>query len=347
MANPESLNILISGDHEIPLYLQIAYQLTYLIYSHQLRDNEQLPAVRLLAEQLKVNPNTVQQAYNELQNNGLVASQRGRGTFVRALNANEAADWGVRHQLFMAEMARMRQRVHSLGFVDSDVQSQFFGLTSSGPQMCEIAVITQGLSARKYASYLSAKLAPYDLYFHPLSTEDVAAQEPAALETLAKCFYVITLVTTKKLVEELLGSVRGEHSVIVASLDITTETIGRIAELPAGLAVCVFSPERYQPIAVNILHSYSLVEHRSITKVIDTVPKDIALQALTSADIVVHTYMAGRLLEAYGVPREKRLEIGFEVSKESVDRLKVRFEQRRRTDAALADAEGLGDYELF
>mgnify|MGYP001186343407 FL=1 len=334
MATADTLNILVSEDHEIPIYLQIAHQLTYLIYSHQLRDNEQLPAVRALAEQLRVNPNTVSQAYYELQNSGLIASQRGRGTFVRAGNTSEVADWSVRHELLIAEMARLRQRAHALGFVDSDIQSRLFGVIQGSAQACDVAVVTPGRSAAKYAKALTAAMSSYGLAVHPIAMEDLATHEPVALATLADCYYVITLVSIKQQVEDLLLAIPGEHGIIVTSLDITAETIGRIAELPAGLSICIFSSERYPQIAVNILHGCSLVGHRSITKVLDSVPKPVALQAFASADLIVHTFLSGPLLEAYGVPAERRLELGFEVSEESVGKLKERFAHRTRQQTA-------------
>jgi GntR family transcriptional regulator len=330
----DTLNILVSEDHEIPIYLQIAHQLTYLIYSHQLRDDEQLPAVRVLAEQLKVNPNTVSQAYYELQNSGLIASQRGRGTFVKASNSAEATDWGVRHDLLVAEMSRLRQRAHALGFVDADIQSRMFGVIQGSRQVCDIAVVTPGRSAAKYSRSMGAALEAYGLALHPVATESLAANEPAALAVLERCYFVITLVSIKQQVEDMLLALPSEHSVIVTSLDLTPATIGRIAEIPEGQAICVFSPQRYQPIAINILHGYSLVEHRSITKVLENVPKATALKAFEAADLIVHTFSSGPVLDAYGVPPERRLELGFEISDESIARLRERFAYRTRLNQA-------------
>ena len=330
----DTLNILVSEDHDIPIYLQIAHQLTYLIYSHQLRDDEQLPAVRVLAEQLKVNPNTVSQAYYELQNSGLITSQRGRGTFVKPSSTNEPSDSSVRRELLVAEMLRLRQRVHALGFVDADIQSQLFGVIQGSRQACDIAVITPGRSAAKYAKSISSALESYELALHPVPTESLIAGESSAIETLERCYFVITLVSIKQQVEDLLLALPSEHSVIVTSLDITPATIGRIAEIPADQDICVFSPERYQPIAINILHGYSLVAHRSITKVLETAPKATTLKAFAAADLIVHTFSSGPVLDSYGVPPERRLELGFEISDESFARLRDRFAYRNRLTTA-------------
>ena len=51
-----------------------------------------LPSVRQLATELRVNPTTVQQAYRELEREGLVYVRRGQGTFVAALNGDSEAE---------------------------------------------------------------------------------------------------------------------------------------------------------------------------------------------------------------------------------------------------------------
>jgi len=72
----------ISPSDGVPIYQQIMNQIKYLAASGRLREGEQLPPVRKLAEQLLVNPNTVARAYRELESDGVVASRRGAGVFV-------------------------------------------------------------------------------------------------------------------------------------------------------------------------------------------------------------------------------------------------------------------------
>lgn len=66
----------------VPIYQQIVNQVKYLAASGRLTAGEQLPAVRKLAEEVLVNPNTVARAYRELERDGVVVSQRGAGVFV-------------------------------------------------------------------------------------------------------------------------------------------------------------------------------------------------------------------------------------------------------------------------
>ena len=75
-------NITTKFDNNIPIYLQLVEQVKEDIISGKISAGERLPSVRDLALQLKVNPNTVQKALVELENTGLVFTERTNGKFV-------------------------------------------------------------------------------------------------------------------------------------------------------------------------------------------------------------------------------------------------------------------------
>ena len=66
----------------LPIYLQIMNQMKYAIAAGALRPGDQLPPVRELAAQLRINPNTVAKAYRELQHEKIVTAKWGGGCFV-------------------------------------------------------------------------------------------------------------------------------------------------------------------------------------------------------------------------------------------------------------------------
>jgi GntR family transcriptional regulator len=66
----------------VPYYRQIIDQIQFAIASGALATGDQLPTVRQLAVDLKINPNTVARAYQELEIKGVLTSQMGTGTFV-------------------------------------------------------------------------------------------------------------------------------------------------------------------------------------------------------------------------------------------------------------------------
>lgn len=72
----------ISTSDGVPIYLQIVNQIKYLIASGRLKPGEELSPIRVLAEQLIVNPNTVARAYRELEVSGIVEKRRTAGTYV-------------------------------------------------------------------------------------------------------------------------------------------------------------------------------------------------------------------------------------------------------------------------
>ena len=72
----------ISLEDGVPIYRQIVNQVKYLVASGQLVPNDELPGIRMLAEQLLITPNTVVKAYRELEREGLIYKRQGAGTYV-------------------------------------------------------------------------------------------------------------------------------------------------------------------------------------------------------------------------------------------------------------------------
>ena len=64
-----------------PIYEQIRDGLRKLIVTGAMQPDEKLPSVRALAQQLSINPNTIQRAYNELESEGYIYSVPGKGSF--------------------------------------------------------------------------------------------------------------------------------------------------------------------------------------------------------------------------------------------------------------------------
>lgn len=69
-----------------PIYEQLVDKLKELIINEILKADEQLPSVRTLAQELTINPNTIQKAYRELENQGFIYSIKGKGSFVNPNN---------------------------------------------------------------------------------------------------------------------------------------------------------------------------------------------------------------------------------------------------------------------
>ena len=66
----------------IPIYIQIADQIKHMIATGELHAGDQLPTVRQLAADLRVNFNTIARVYRSLDEAGIISTQHGRGTFI-------------------------------------------------------------------------------------------------------------------------------------------------------------------------------------------------------------------------------------------------------------------------
>lgn len=69
-------------DNDRPIYIQLVEQLKQYIVSARLKPGERLPSVRDLAMESKVNPNTMQKALSELEDDKLIYTERTNGKFV-------------------------------------------------------------------------------------------------------------------------------------------------------------------------------------------------------------------------------------------------------------------------
>jgi GntR family transcriptional regulator len=78
------MQIHLSKNDGVPVYLQIVRQVQYLLAAGRLAQDEELPPIRVLAEQLRINPNTVARAYRELETAGVVYKRGTAGTYVSA-----------------------------------------------------------------------------------------------------------------------------------------------------------------------------------------------------------------------------------------------------------------------
>lgn len=80
------MNIIISNSSSVPLYEQITQAIKQAIFSNELKEEEMLPSVRGLANELKISFLTVKKAYDELEEEGFIKTVQGKGSFVAPKN---------------------------------------------------------------------------------------------------------------------------------------------------------------------------------------------------------------------------------------------------------------------
>lgn len=80
------LNIIISNSSDVPIFLQIKNAIKEEIYNGNLQENDSLPSVRVLANDLKISFLTVKRAYDELESEGYIKTIPKKGSFVAPRN---------------------------------------------------------------------------------------------------------------------------------------------------------------------------------------------------------------------------------------------------------------------
>lgn len=95
-----------------PVYLQLVDQVKAAAASGALRQGESLPSVRVLAEELRVNRNTVAKAYAQLESEGIIETQAGRGCFVRLTSSPLRKD--ARRRLLAGSIDEVIVQAHHL-----------------------------------------------------------------------------------------------------------------------------------------------------------------------------------------------------------------------------------------
>lgn len=105
-------------DNNAPIYIQVMDMIKKQIVSKELKTGDKLPSVRELAISLKVNPNTIQRTYQELERVGIAETQRGLGRYV----TNDIE----RIQILKEEMCReiidnFIEEMRALGFSSKEI----------------------------------------------------------------------------------------------------------------------------------------------------------------------------------------------------------------------------------
>lgn len=104
-------------DNERPIYTQIVEQFEIYIASGQIKPGEKIQSVRELATKMKVNPNTMQKAMQELENKKLIFTERTNGRFV---TSDEKLIKEYRKKYAKEKTVKYLESMRKLGFTDDE-----------------------------------------------------------------------------------------------------------------------------------------------------------------------------------------------------------------------------------
>lgn len=118
------MDIRIDPDSAVPIYQQIVNSIKHQVATGRLKPGEQLPTVRELAADLRINPNTVARAYDQLDSDSVISTQQGRGTYVRE-RPDQQHLTRIRQEELRAIMDGAVSRALSMGYTVQEIQAAF------------------------------------------------------------------------------------------------------------------------------------------------------------------------------------------------------------------------------
>lgn len=125
-----SVPVTIDAKDPTPLHAQLERGIRLSIATGRLRPGDQLPTVRQLAVDLRVNANTVARVYLALEREGVLATKRGVGTFIT--DAPKAAHDGHRQRRLKALIDQLLMETAALGYSPDEVAKHLARRTTEG-----------------------------------------------------------------------------------------------------------------------------------------------------------------------------------------------------------------------
>jgi GntR family transcriptional regulator len=120
MDNKPTLSLHLDFRSGLPIYIQIMNQIEQQVSGGRLKPGDQLPTVRALASELRVNFNTVARAYRLLDEAGLISTQQGRGTYIMEKPPPEV-EKKLRRQTLQALARQYIGEAKRLKFSDAEI----------------------------------------------------------------------------------------------------------------------------------------------------------------------------------------------------------------------------------
>ena len=125
------MDIRIDKNSRVPLYDQIKDQIKGLIHAGHIKTGDQLPTIRELSVELSVNFNTVALAYRDLVNQGVIITERGKGSFVASTPGEEEMQ-AIRCEKLKNLIVALVRETDRLGYEHEEVGRAFVDQVKKG-----------------------------------------------------------------------------------------------------------------------------------------------------------------------------------------------------------------------
>jgi GntR family transcriptional regulator len=315
---------ILEGMGHLPIPFQIKNNIKHAISSGHLQPNAQLPSVRDLASQLDVAANTVARAYKELQDEELLVTYAGRGTFVADLvqNRNLVSEHETLQEILRPAVSSAR----AIGYEEEQIIQVVQELFSA--QGIQVGLIGINLTIiQKWKHILEQEFADLGVEVTALTVAELQENPTSALAHLSSAYYIFSLITTYPETRQLFH----DHSKKVVALitEVSMRTHQLLASLPREETIGLVCEDMYVNSLMGLIEPY--VEHERIARVS---PEDaVALQELLDqTKYVLHTLSPKEFLMRQARPGQQLVEIEFLPSRSCFHQIRQMLIKDRQKD---------------
>lgn len=320
---PRDLEVTLDARSPIPLYLQLKHHMVHLISAGLWTPGMPVPSVRHLASQLGLATATVQRAYSELQTQGMLVGQVGRGVYVSELAAGVPDLHGERSEVLNAVLARAVAHAHSLGFREDEIVASVRDLVGGhkgGRPAPHVVFLGAGPEfVNKYTPFLGAALSDLHVDVDGASMDELIATGDAALDRLEPIICLVSLVGTFAELRRLAGH-RGTP-IFGLVVDLMEDTQHALMHLPTDAPLAIIAEDHYMPSARSLVLEYRGNEENVL--VVRHSNRAGLARALREDRVIIHTFGSKRLFERYLKPTTRQIELRYEPNSASLARLRT------------------------
>lgn len=316
-----TIDIKINKDSSVPLYLQIKKQIINLLKRNILKVGDKMPTERELSDKLKVSRNTISTAYNELEQEGILRSYQGRGTFVEG----ELNIWKIQN---------IKQKIIKfidLGFEEAvrigmDVDEFLEVITQRVREkrdfMSKITAIYVECNIEQAEIFGKQLMENTDMNIVSVTLEDISKGSNEINKVIEKSQIIIT--TFNHVNEVTMLTKKFQKEIIGVSINVDLETIVKIARYPEETKfafICISNEFMFK--ARGALEKAGL--HNINMQFTNTMNKQKLLKIINSSDVLVVSPGRYKDVKLYDVNHKHIMKFLYNVDDNSIRDLKSKI----------------------
>ena len=301
----------------IPLYIQVKKQIRGQIEQGFWNPGSKIPTERSLAEELKISRNTVSMAFRELESEGILVCQQGRGTFVA--ESDEAVRRESRKERLLKIIDIAIEEATTLKFSIDDFLAITHVRAREKREILSQAKIVLIECNREQVEYFARELAQsVGVLIQPILLGDLETNPQRFMDVIRRADIIITTLFHLQSVKEVVGEVGTE--IIALALNPLLDSIVRIARLPNAAKVGIFcKSDSFADKMISSLRNAG-ISYLKFSKFMGSGDRETLLTQIDSVDYIITS--PGRRQELANLTRKDVIEFIYSPDSTSIDLLK-------------------------